>query len=145
MVAVITNCLLPINPKDDLKRSAGSKAKQFVTEATELAKAIRETWKLYEFRTELDTSIENANCRVKSGDLERYEVIDSQTGAPLASSSAPIADEDGNVGRVLMVQFPGFVRKGMDASEDLILIKPTIVVKFDQPVPRKRKRNQDQR
>ncbi|OQU95465.1 hypothetical protein CLAIMM_01667 [Cladophialophora immunda] len=106
--------------------------RQIVKEAADLANNIRQSTAEYEFDFTVDSQL--IEEKVKD-----FMIIDCDTGSTLGYSAVPVAGPGGRVGHVLFLVYPAFVRKSADSSKRIVLVKPTIVVKFDQPVRRGKK------
>ena len=111
--------------------------KQFVLDAVALAGNIRQSISHYKFENMLGSDLEHESVVLKMANFNRYTIIDSMTGARLRASAEPKADENGRIGEVLCIVYPAFVRKATLAAEKVVLVKPTIVVKFDQKIARR--------
>ena len=109
---------------------------QIVAEAADLDNNFRLSAADYRFHFHYGYGATSDDQVLKAENLKESKIIDCKTGAPLRSSAKPIAGGDGRVGEVLFVVHPAFIRKSSESSQKIVLVKPTIVVKFDQPVPR---------
>ncbi|OAP59952.1 hypothetical protein AYL99_04954 [Fonsecaea erecta] len=105
---------------------------QIVQEVGDLANNIRQSMAEYEFVV-VDPR------EIKGAEVKYFTVIDSRTGFALSSSAVPIAGPGGRVGSIWFQIYPAFVRKATESSKRIVLVKPTVVVKFDHPVPRGKK------
>ncbi len=110
-----------------------------VLEAAELATDIKESMLIYGFEDSLEPPNGNGVRVITIHDLKNCIVIDSRTGQALYSSANPVTGPGGRVGEVLFCLFPAFVRISADGNKKIVLVKATVVVKFDQPVPRAKK------
>lgn len=129
-------CLDGIREMECQGASEETECQQIVLEAAELARTIREATGDYDFRFDFMPSDRPEEKVMRIEDLKKFKVIDSRTGSPLRSSAVPIAGSGGRVGEALFVVHPAFVRKATRTSQEIILAKATIVVKFDNPIPR---------
>ena len=137
----VMNCLAAIR---DMECSGGAEqmqCRQFVNEAADLAKNIRQSMAQYDFEYDITPGLSNEDVALAANDLKKYKIIDSRTGSLLRSSASPIAGPDGRVGEALFVVHPAFVRNATDSSQKIVLVKSTIVARFDEPVPARGMRN----
>jgi hypothetical protein len=115
--------------------------RQFIEEAADLSKHIRQSMTQYDFEWDIAPQGLETTQAVTADQLKQVKIIDSRTGSLLRSSASPIAGPDGRVGELLFVVYPAFVRRATESSQKIVLTRATVVVKFDQPVPRKGKSN----
>ena len=132
----ILTCIVGTRHKSQQDGVEESQCHQLVSEAATLANNIRLSLSLYSFEPESGPIKDAADQVLRLDNIKYFRIVDSRTGSALSSSAAPIADGHGRVGKVVCVVFPGFRRKSTAAGETIALAKPTIVVKFDHPVPR---------
>ncbi|KIY00569.1 uncharacterized protein Z520_03232 [Fonsecaea multimorphosa CBS 102226] len=104
--------------------------REIVKEAADLANNIRQSMAEYAFDFRVGSAV------LFEEKVKNFTVIDCGTGSTLSSSAVPIPGPDGRVGEILFLVYPAFVRKSTGSSKEIVLVKPTILVKFDQPVPR---------
>jgi len=106
---------------------------QFVREAAELAISIRESTLIYHFEALCDKTATEGRVFFLD-DLKKYIIIDSKTGSALRPSAVPIAGPGGRVGEFLFTVRPALMRQATGPKEKIVLVKATVVVKFDHPV-----------
>lgn len=132
----IMKCLVDLRRMDFQGGIEQGQCRQFVQDAADLANNIRQSTNQYEF--DFDSAIRGSqgDGGFKQEDLKKYKIVDSMTGYLLRSSARPVTAPDGRVGKVIFVVHPAFVRKSTTSSQEIVLVKATIVVKFDHPIPR---------
>ncbi|KIW81061.1 hypothetical protein Z517_04084 [Fonsecaea pedrosoi CBS 271.37] len=113
--------------------SEPSLCRQIVQEAGDLAENIRHSMSQFDFEFELDHPV------IKAEQVKDFTIIDSRTGSILSSSAIPVVGSAGRVGEFQVLVYPAFVRRSTESRKKIVLVKPTIVVEFDQPVRRGKK------
>ncbi|KAJ9606960.1 hypothetical protein H2200_008971 [Cladophialophora chaetospira] len=136
IVSSMTKCLDATREMECQGGSEMTECRQIVLGAADLARNIREAAGNYDFRFDFMPENEPEERVLGIEDLKKYKVVDSMTGSPLRSSAVPITSQGGRVAEVLFVVHPAFVKMATRSSQEVVLVKATIVVKFDHPVPR---------
>ncbi|KAI1618642.1 hypothetical protein EDD37DRAFT_677723 [Exophiala viscosa] len=124
-------------------RTGKSTCNHLVADTADLAGHIRQSMTMYDFGDDPYEITKAVNGVLKLENWKNFKIIDSRTGQALRSSAVPVADENGRVGKILFVVHPAFIRKPTKTAAAIILVKPTIAVKFDHAIPRGGKRPVD--
>ncbi|KAK4937982.1 hypothetical protein LTR10_021471 [Elasticomyces elasticus] len=137
----IRSSFMSVRSMDVDTRPGAGTCDRIVADAADLAGNVRQTIAMYEFDPDPWASAQVEIGVLKLEDWKKYKIIDSRTGQAVRSSAIPTADGNGRVGEILFVVHPAFVRKPTKTAAAIILVKPTIAVKFDHAIPRGGKRN----
>ncbi len=130
-------CFDSLRPLEHQAQIAHKECRGIVADVGELGSSIRQSIDTYEFERPFDFAGPVEKRALQVGDLQKYKVMDERTGSMLPSSVTPRTGPDGRVGEVIFVVHPEFIRISGKTQEKIILAKSTIVVKFDQEVPRR--------
>lgn len=120
-------------PADQALTFRSQELRDIFTEAAELAKNIRLSTAVYEYRY---------SCKMGEAlflhEIQDFNVLDRSTAQLLRSSDMIQAGPDSRIGEKLCMIHPAFVRKGKNGGRDITLVKATILCGFDQPIHRRR-------
>jgi hypothetical protein len=134
------NCCRGVgNSLDKNSKVASKSCTALINDAAELAFNIKTSPHLYVFEPSCDPAELETGQVVYTSTMEKYNIIDSRTGFPPRGNAKPHADHTGRVGEVIRIIFPQLEQLVPGKDENLILVKSTVVVKFDKSIPRNRK------
>ena len=132
--AELSDLLRTLLPVDQTTASHWEALRKIFSEAADLAKNMRIAPSTYVFASDYDIG-----GPLSLDDSVKFKIIDQATAQHLRSSDLMKATPDGRVGQKLCVIHPGLVRKGQNDGREIVLVKPTILCKFDHHLGRRRK------
>ena len=112
--------------------------KQVVLPAINLATAIRISMVDYHFISRLFRKAPEKANAIYHNEIQHYQLIDSATHKIIRPDSAIKIASDGRIGSELLVVSPALMRQ-KDEGHKIIVSKPTIVIKLDQPMEKRNK------
>jgi hypothetical protein len=133
-----------IMPPDQDGKALDEECRKIIAAAADLALNIRLSTVHYAFEVAADLSVPGDGVLTES-EMQKYEIINADTGLQLRTSSLVFSDKEGRVGEKLCTLRPALVRSGGDGSRGLVLVKEVIIVNFYQKVGKKAMRKQVQK
>lgn len=117
---------------------------KFVQSASTLAHEIRLSSTSYHYSHDVDRYklTDESDYVMLKAEMANFNVINAETGSKIRASSRVEADANGRVGIKLCSVIPSLVRVRQDKEKDLVLVKGTIVVKFDRDLELKSRKKQ---
>ena len=109
-----------------------------VLPAIKLSNAIRVATTDYEFFSHLFARPASQPTAIHRNWVSHYQMLDQATQKVLRADSPLKVRDDGRIGDELFVVSPGVVRTSKDGKERSVLVKPTLLVKLDEPLLRKK-------
>jgi hypothetical protein len=106
---------------------------EIVDNAAQLAGDIRHSRGIYDNGMVLNSNWVPGRRILHLDNMYEYTIIDSSTGAPITTPAKVEADRTERVSDIPFVVFPAFIKQASEKEENM-LVKPTVVVKFDHPV-----------
>lgn len=129
-----------IFPADETKQEAVKELYHIFESAAALANSMKLSTALYRW----DFPVGPTSPRIiNKGDLKHFEVVDSCTGLilpprPIIKTSKTI---DGDrCGQILTTLFPALLRDSSVEGEMIQLVRPRVLVRFDEKVEREKKK-----
>lgn len=131
-------CFQELLPERSLEADDIKAVQSMVEDAWALAKNIRSSTGQYDWKGDIKAADPPEARVIRYEDLKKFNVVDATTGQPLRASSITVMNPGVRIGEKLCTARPGMVRKNLASGNDLILLKPTIIVKID-PEARQKK------
>ena len=107
--------------------------KQVVLPAVSLSTAIRVSMEDYHFVPRLFCKAPETANIIYHNEIQHYQLIDNGTHKIIKPDSSLKINEDGRIGNKLLIVSPALLRK-KDSDHSVIISKPTILIKLDQPM-----------
>lgn len=118
-----------------------NQCRNLICQAAEMANLVRSTSTVYVFNK---LSINGKGTRepvnFKAEFMSLIEVVDIDTIKPVKNSCEGLAGRDGFIGEVSEVIWHSLARAGDGDTRRMVLVKPKVLVKFFEPLPRTKKR-----
>ena len=164
LAATLSTMLLPTSSTEPSSSPPSSSLswqtlhKQIIFPAIHLANAIRTATTDYQFPSHLFARSKSSPHAVYRNEIGSYQMLDCATQKVIRMDSQLKVDAEGRIGEVMWVVSPGFVRfappRGAGevsggggrrdeegeprAVEKAVMIKPSILVRLDEPMGRKK-------
>ena len=107
---------------------------QIVRPAIKLANGIRISTTDYQLFSHLFARPTGEPNTVNRHEIQHYQMIDNTTHKIIRQDSNIRTANDGKIGEEMFVVSPGMARSHMDCLDRVVLCKPTILVKLDEPM-----------
>ena len=108
--------------------------KQIIEPAVKLANAIRVSTTDYELLSHLFARPPGQPNAIHRNEIQHYQMMDNATHKIIRADSCLRISEDGKIGEEMFIISPGIVRSHKDSVDRVVLCKPTILVKLDEPM-----------
>ena len=116
--------------KDDWKELH----KQIVKPAVKLANAIQVSTTDYQFFSHLFARPHGQPTAIHRNEIQHYQMVDNTTHKIIRPDSNLKTTDDGKIGEEMFVVSPGMVRSQRGGVDRVVLCKPMILVKLDEPM-----------
>ena len=107
---------------------------QIVRPAIKLANAIRVSTTDYQFFSHLFARPSGQPNAVNRHEIQHYQMVDNTTHKIIRPDSNIRIADDGKIGEEMFVVSPGMARSNKDGLDRVVLCKPVILVKLDEPM-----------
>ncbi|KAL9130080.1 MAG: hypothetical protein Q9217_001639 [Psora testacea] len=108
--------------------------KKIIKPAIRLANAIRVSTTDYQLFSHLFARPHGQPHAIHRNEIQHYQMMDNTTHKVIRPDSNLKTAPDGKIGEEMFVVSPGMVRSQRDGVDKVVLCKPTILVKLDEPM-----------
>ena len=113
--------------------------KQIILPATDLATMMRLSMTDYEVVSRMVETKPDDEVVVHHSEIQHYQMVDCATHKIIRPDSVLKIGEEGRVGRELLTVTPALMRTRNDGVHRVVICKPTILVKLDEPMGKRSK------
>lgn len=116
------------------KSDTGILQNQVVKPAINLANAIRVSTTDYQLFSHLFARHPGHPYAIGRNEIQHHQMIDNATQKIIRPDSNVKIADDGKIGEEMFAVSPGLVRSHREGADRVVLCKPTILVKLDEPM-----------
>ena len=136
----LLGCVQYLLPTQSVSSDDIELVQSILTDTWDLAKDIRLSTGSYHWVIDVTPTHSFDKRIMRYDELKKCAVIDVSTGQPARNSSIQRLGPEAKVGEKLCTVRPALFRKGREAETDLLLVKSTIIVRFDEGIRQDKKK-----